>query len=202
MGTLRISATSERRKNKRIPLRFRIKIEIPTINGKIQRFMAETINVSKSGAIIDCSDKRLASGMGIQIKAPFGEAILAEVNETWIDKKTNRRHVSIRLIDPQEWSTPLKSVIDRQLKKKQHQIKLSARAYHQLKDYVTYLVETDKWNYKIKETMEMILDKHIREDTEFQRWQEEKVMEELHAWQEKSVREKVSGNLLRLRKPS
>jgi uncharacterized protein YbaR (Trm112 family) len=197
----KLASTNERRKNKRIELRFRIKIEIPKMNGRVQSFTAETISVSKSGAIIDCN-RELTAGMGIQIKPPFGEPILAEVNEHWIDKKTGNQHVSIRLIDPQEWSSPLKGVVERQLKRRLHPVKLNTKVYHQLKEYIGYLCETDRWNYKIRETIEMILEKHMREDQNFQKWQEEKIMEELQAWQDKSVTEEVNGNLVRLRKIS
>src|SRR5687767_14069952 len=93
------------RRNKRVRVRFPVRVEAPLADGRSRVLCAHTVVVSHAGATLDV-DEPIPEGMGLQVTPPFGGTLLAEVNGAWLDAETGRHRFSIRLIDPASWTSP------------------------------------------------------------------------------------------------
>src|SRR5918912_3092589 len=81
------------RRNKRVRVRFPIRVETPLGDGRTRVLCAHTVVVSHAGATLDV-DEPIALGMGLQVSPPFGGSLLAEGNGAWLDGETRRHRVS------------------------------------------------------------------------------------------------------------
>ena len=175
------------RKNRRIRLRFPVTVEVPAGEGRTRVLKAHTIIVSHAGATLDM-DETIPVEMGLQVMPPFGGAILAEVNDAWVDTRTGRHCVSIRLIDPPSWTSPERLTMPRDSISETASLSVPLRVWHMLAEYAAYLNETAGSEFTLGEAAEKIFEQTFLSDAKFQDWFAGKIMEDLQSWEEMSVR--------------
>lgn len=173
------------RRNTRVNIRFPITVEVPSGSGRTRVLKAETVVVSHAGATLDM-DETIPLEMGLQVTPPFGGTILAEVNGAWVDQRTGRHRVSIRLIDPTAWTSPERlKVADAEAETVA--VGLHPRAWQLLAEYTAFLNETNGGALAPGEAAQRIVEEAIVADVRFQDWFAAKIMEDLKAWEEVSV---------------
>ena len=173
------------RRNARVRLRFPVTVEVPSGGGRTRVLKAETVVVSHAGATLDM-DETIPLEMGLQVTPPFGGTILAEVNGAWVDQRTGRHRVSIRLIDPTAWTSPERlKVADAEAETVA--VGLHPRVWQLLAEYTSFLNETRGGALSPGEAAQRILEEMIVSDVNFQDWFAAKIMEDLKAWEEVSV---------------
>jgi hypothetical protein len=177
------------RRNKRVRVRFPVRIEAPLADGSASVICAHTVVVSHAGATLDV-DEPIALGMGLQVSPPFGGTLLAEVNGLWVDAETGRHRVSIRLIDPVSWTSPERFAAPAASAEPERvSVRLHPWVWQLLADYTAYLKETAAEPAQPGPVADGILERALLADEEFQRWFTAKITEDIEAWEKQYVRE-------------
>ena len=94
--------SSEHARSPRVPVNFSVVVEGETAGGKPFKTRASAIKVSRTGATI-VIDEEVALGARIRLTPPFGGRLEADVNGVWIDEGDGRRHIGVKLLDPNGW---------------------------------------------------------------------------------------------------
>jgi PilZ domain len=102
--TDRVSATraTQRPRSPRVPVNFTVELQGQTPDGAPFNVRAEAVLVSRGGATL-ITDVAVAAGTPVQLTAPFGRTLAAEVNGVWTDAEDGRQRIGIRLLDPHGW---------------------------------------------------------------------------------------------------
>lgn len=166
---------------------FPVTLEVPAGEGRTRVLTARTVMVSHAGATLDM-DEPIPEGMGLQVTPPFGGTILAEVNGVWVDRRSGRYEVSIRLIDPTSWTSPERLSVPGRAGSETHSIGVQSRSWQMLAEYTAYLNETADEDLTLTQAAEKILERVFLSDVKFQDWFAGKIMDDLQAWEEVSVR--------------
>ena len=175
------------RRNKRVRVRFPLKVEAPVGDGRSRVTCAHTVVVSHAGATLDV-DEPIALGMGLQVSPPFGGTLLAEVNGVWVDGETGRHRVSIRLIDPASWTSPERFAATAEGPERVS-VGLHPWVWQLLAEYTSYLRETAAEPAQPGPVADGILERVLLADEEFQRWFTAKITEDIEAWERQYVQE-------------
>jgi hypothetical protein len=93
---------SQRPRSPRVPVNFAVELEGTTGAGEPFRVTAEAVRVSRGGATL-VTDAPVAEGMTVRLTPPFGRPLEAEVNGVWTDEADGRRHIGVKLLDPNGW---------------------------------------------------------------------------------------------------
>ena len=176
------------RRNKRVKMRFPVRVEIPLDDGRTRVLQAETVVVSHAGATLDV-DEPIPEGMGLQVSPPFGGSLLAEVNGIWVDGETGRHRVSIRLLDPLSWTSPERFVAPPGHEPERVSVGIHPWVWQMLGEYTSYLKETSAEAASPDAVAEGILERALMSDGQFQKWFAAKITEDIEAWEEECVRE-------------
>ena len=177
------------RRNKRVRVRFPLKVEVPVADGRTRALCAHTVVVSHAGATLDV-DEPIPEGMGLQVTPPFGGTLLAEVNGVWVDDETGRHRVSIRLIDPVSWTSPERFAAPVASSDPERvSVRLHPWVWQLLAEYTAYLKETAADTLSPGPVADGILERALLADDEFQRWFTAKVTEDIEAWERQYVHE-------------
>ncbi len=94
--------SSARPRSPRVPVNFSVVVEGETADGKPFTSKAAAIKVSRIGATI-VIDEEVALGARIVLTPPFGGRFDATVNGVWIAESDGRRHIGVKLLDPDGW---------------------------------------------------------------------------------------------------
>ncbi|HEX8501067.1 MAG TPA: hypothetical protein VF659_10810 [Pyrinomonadaceae bacterium] len=177
------------RRNKRVRVRFPVRVELPLEDGRSRILRANTVVVSHAGATLDV-DEPIALGMGLQVSPPFGGTLLAEVNGVWLDEETGRHRVSIRLIDPASWTSPERFVAPAPgAGPERVNVGLHPWVWQLLAEYTAYLKETAEEPAQPGPVADGILERALLADEQFQRWFTGKINEDIEAWEKQYVQE-------------
>lgn len=176
------------RRNKRVRMRFPVRVEVPLGDGHTRVLNTHTVVVSHAGATLDV-DEPIPVGMGLQVSPPFGGSLLAEVNGGWIDGESGRHRVSIRLLDPLSWTSPERFNAPAGPEPEGVQVSIHPWVWQMLAEYITYLKETTAEESSPGRVAEGIIERALLADEEFQRWFTTKVTEDIEAWEQECVRE-------------
>lgn len=177
------------RRNKRVRVRFPVRVELPLDDGRARVLHAHTVVVSHAGATLDM-DETIPLGMGLQVSPPFGGALLAEVNGAWVDEETGRHRVSIRLLDPLSWTSPERfAAAPAPAPPERVSVGLHPWVWQLLADYTAYLKETASDPVTPGPVVDGILERALLADEEFQRWFTAKITEDIEAWERQYVNE-------------
>ena len=174
------------RRNKRVRVRFPVRVEMPLDDGRARALQAHTVVVSHAGATLDM-DETIPLGMGLQVSPPFGGTLLAEVNGAWVDEETGRHRVSIRLLDPASWTSPERFAA--MTSPERVSVGLNPWVWQLLADYTAYLKETAAEPVTPGPVADGILERALLADEEFQRWITAKITEDIEAWERQYVNE-------------
>jgi hypothetical protein len=176
------------RRNKRVRMRFPVRVEVPIDEGRTRVLQAHTVVVSHAGATLDV-DEPIPEGMGLQVSPPFGGSLLAEVNGVWVDAESGRHRISIRLLDPLSWTAPERFVAAPGHEPEGVGIRIHPWVRQMLGEYTNYLNETSPEASSTDAVAESILERALLADGQFQKWFAAKITEDIEAWEEECVRE-------------
>jgi hypothetical protein len=176
------------RRNKRVRMRFPVRVEVPVGDGSTRVLHAHTVVVSHAGATLEV-DEPIPEGMGLQVSPPFGGALLAEVNGGWLDRESGRQHVSIRLLDPLSWTSPERFAAHTGAEPERVNVSIHPWVWQTLAEYTTYLNETAAESTTADRVAEELLERALQADEQFQEWFAAKVTEEIEAWEAQCVHE-------------
>ena len=176
------------RRNKRVRVRFPVRVEVPLDDGRARVLNAHTVVVSHAGATLDV-DETIPLGMGLQVSPPFGGTLLAEVNGAWVDEETGRQRVSIRLLDPVSWTSPERFAAASGPYPERVSVGLNPWVWQLLADYTAYLKETAAEPVSPGPVADGILERALLADEECQRWFTAKITEDIEAWERQYVNE-------------
>jgi hypothetical protein len=176
------------RRNKRVRMRFPVRVEVPLDEGRARVLQAHTVMVSHAGATLDV-DEPIPEGMGLQVSPPFGGSLLAEVNGVWVDGESGRHRVSIRLLDPPSWTAPERFAADPNHAPDRVSVRVHPWVWQMLGEYAAYLTETAPEPSTLDEAAEAILERALLADAEFQKWFTAKITEDIEAWEAACVPE-------------
>lgn len=171
------------RKNTRIRMRFPLTVSMPGGRGRVREVPARTVVVSHAGATLDV-DEAVVVGLGVQLSPPFGGTLLAEVTGAWVDEQSGRHRASVRLIDPQSWTTPERFAEACQAGRRTPGTEIGARVRQMLADYSAYLGESGGEDSAAGRVAEQLLESVLLSDAGFQNWLAAKVECDLQAWVE------------------
>ncbi len=93
---------TQRPRNPRVPVNFTVELQWQPAGGAAQSMHAEAVRVSRGGATL-ISDADVAVGAIVQLTAPFGRTLAAEVNGVWTDAEDGRKRIGVKLLDPHGW---------------------------------------------------------------------------------------------------
>ena len=96
------AAATQRPRSPRVPVNFPVELQGRTSDGAPFSVRAEAVRVSRAGATL-ITDAAVAVGEVVQLTAPFGHALAAEVNGVWTDAEDGRQRVGVKLLDPHGW---------------------------------------------------------------------------------------------------
>ena len=177
------------RRNKRVRVRFPVRVELPLEDGRSRVLQAHTVVVSHAGATLDTAET-IPLGMGLQVSPPFGGTLLAEVNGAWVDEESGRHRVSIRLLDPVSWTSPQRfASASSNSDPEKVSVGLNPWVWQLLADYTAYLKETADEPASPGPVADGILERALLADEEFQRWITAKIAEDIEAWERQYVNE-------------
>jgi hypothetical protein len=174
------------RRNRRVRMRFPVRVEVPLDDGRTRVLQAHTVVVSHAGATLDL-DESIPEGMGLQVSPPFGGSLLAEVNGAWVDRESGRHHVSIRLLDPVSWTSPERFVAPAGQEPERVSLKIHPWVGQMLAEYTSYLNETSAASSPPDRVAEALLERVLLADEQFQKWFAAKITEDIEAWEEEYV---------------
>jgi hypothetical protein len=172
------------RKNRRVRFRFPVTLDVPASGGRLKTLRAHTLVVSHAGGTLDL-DESVAVDTGILVTPPFGGGILAEVTDSWVDRPTGRHRISIRLIDPDSWTSPER--FNYMTGAHNETLFLSPRISQMLMDYASYLEDREGLEVSPGAAAERIIEEAFLSDAKFQSWFATQIMDDLEAWEEVSV---------------
>jgi hypothetical protein len=176
------------RRNKRVRMRFPLRVEVPDDEGRTRVLQAHTVVVSHAGATLDM-DEPVPVGMGLQVSPPFGGSLLAEVNGLWVDGESGRHRVSIRLLDPLSWTSPERFVASPGHEPERVSVGIHPWVWQMLGEYAAYLNENAAEASSPDRVAEGILERALMNDAQFQKWFAAKIAEDIEAWEGECVRE-------------
>jgi len=176
------------RRNKRVRMRFPLRVEMPLDGGRTRVLHTHTVVVSHAGATLDV-DEPIPVGVGLQVSPPFGGSLLAEVNGAWLDGESGRHRISIRLLDPLSWTSPERFSSTTGVEPEGVQVGIHPWVWQMLADYITYLRETTGEESSLSSEAGGIIERALLSDNEFQHWLTAKITEDIEAWEEQYVRE-------------
>lgn len=171
------------RRNKRVRMRFPVRVEVPLDDGRTRVLQAHTVMVSHAGATLDV-DEPIAEGMGLQVSPPFGGSLLAEVNGLWVDAESGRHRVSIRLLDPLSWTSPERFVASPDHEPERVSIQIHPWLSQMLGEYTSYLNESAAEASTPDRVAEAVIEQTLLADERFQKWFTAKITEDIEAWEE------------------
>lgn len=171
------------RRNKRVKMRFPVRVEVPVGDGLTRVLQTHTVMVSHAGATLDV-DEPIPEGMGLQVSPPFGGSLLAEVNGVWIDGESGRHRVSIRLLDPLSWTSPERFIASPGHEPEGASVSIHPWVWQMLGEYTNYLNETAPEASTPDKVAEGILERALLSDEQFQKWFTVKITEDIEAWEE------------------
>ena len=174
-----------RRRVPRLILHFPVQIEVVARDGLPRKFEARTTEVSRYGATLECNES-ISVGVAVNLTLPFGGPFMAQVNGIWMEEETADYRLSIKLLDPPEWTAPTLAVSQTQ-PDDSTQIMLEPHTYYLLTAYQNYLQETLKQEQSLTEITHRLIKKALRFDTSFQKWMTQKIMDDLQSWEKDSV---------------
>ncbi len=93
---------TQRPRNPRVPVNFTVELQWQSAGRAAQSMHAEAVRVSRGGATL-ISDADVAVGATVQLTAPFGRTLTAEVNGVWTDAEDGRKRIGVKLLDPHGW---------------------------------------------------------------------------------------------------
>jgi len=93
---------TQRPRSPRVPVNFAVELTGQTSAGEPFSAQAEAVRVSRGGATL-VSEAAVAVGALVQLTAPFGRTLAAEVNGVWTDTEDGRQRIGVRLLDPHGW---------------------------------------------------------------------------------------------------
>ena len=93
---------TQRPRSPRVPVNFIVDLHGQTVAGEQFTVRAEAVRVSRGGATL-ITDAALTIGAVVQLTAPFGRTLAAEVNGVWTDAEDGRQRIGIKLLDPHGW---------------------------------------------------------------------------------------------------
>jgi hypothetical protein len=176
------------RRNRRVRVRFPVRVEVPVEDGRTRVLHAHTVVVSHAGATLDV-DEPIAEGMGLQVSPPFGGSLLAEVNGVWVDAASGRHHVSIRLLDPLSWTSPERFAAAPGHEPERVSVGVHPWVWQMLGEYTAFLNESAAEAASPDRVAEGILERALLADEQFQKWFAAKITEDIEAWEGEYVRE-------------
>ncbi|PYS90629.1 MAG: hypothetical protein DMF64_14600 [Acidobacteria bacterium] len=94
--------TTQRPRSPRVPVNFTVELQGRTSDGKPFNVRAEAVRVSRGGATL-ISEASVQLGAVVQLTAPFGRTLAAEVNGIWTDAEDGRQRIGVKLLDPHGW---------------------------------------------------------------------------------------------------
>ncbi|HEX8151340.1 MAG TPA: PilZ domain-containing protein [Pyrinomonadaceae bacterium] len=171
------------RRNRRVRMRFPVRVEVPVEEGRTRVLQAHTVVVSHAGATLDV-DEPIPEGMGLQVSPPFGGSLLAEVNGVWVDGESGRHRVSIRLLDPLSWTAPERFAADPDHEPERVNVRVHPWLWQMLGEYTAYRNETSAEASTLDGVAEGILERALLADVQFQKWFATKITEDIEAWEE------------------
>lgn len=174
------------RRNKRVKMRFPVRVEVPVEDGRTRVLQAHTVVVSHAGATLDV-DEPIPEGMGLQVSPPFGGSLLAEVNGVWVDGESGRHRVSIRLLDPLSWTSPERFVASPNHEPERVSVRIHPWVWQMLGEYTSYLNETSADESAPDRVAESILERALLADERFQKWFAAKISEDIEAWEDECL---------------
>lgn len=102
-GTLVVmSESSQRPRSPRVPVEFALDVEGTDAAGKSFQAKAKATKISRGGATL-LIDVDVPVGSTVQLVAPFGGKLTAEVNGSWIDDIDGNRRIGVKLLDANGW---------------------------------------------------------------------------------------------------
>jgi|ERR1041384_2867748 hypothetical protein len=93
---------TQRPRSPRVPVNFTVELQGQARDGQSFNTRAEAVRVSRGGATL-ISDAQVQLGAVVQLTAPFGRTLAAEVNGIWTDAEDGRQRIGVRLLDPHGW---------------------------------------------------------------------------------------------------
>jgi hypothetical protein len=184
---IQTDSKAARRRNKRVRIRFPVRVEMPLDDGRTRVLHTNTVVVSHAGATLDV-DEPIPVGVGLQVSPPFGGSLLAEVNGGWIDGESGRHRVSIRLLDPLSWTSPERFNSPAGPEPEGVQVGLHPWVWQMLAEYVAYLKDSSGDEPSPARVAEGIIERALLADGEFQRWFTAKITEDIEAWEQEYVK--------------
>jgi len=170
-----------RRRVPRLILHFPVQIEVVARDGLPRRIEARTTEVSRYGATLECNES-ISIGVAVNLTLPFGGPFMAQVNGIWMEEETADYRLSVKLLDPPEWTAPTLAFNQTQ-SDESTQIEIEPRTYYLLTAYQHYLQETPKQEQSLTGITHVLIKKALRFDTSFQNWMTLKIMDDLQAWE-------------------
>src|SRR4029078_6086960 len=98
---LRREAT-QRPRSPRVPVEFALDVEGTDASGQSFQAKANATKISRGGAKL-LIDVDVPVGSTVQLVAPFGVKLTAEVNGSWIDDIDVNRRIGVKLLDANGW---------------------------------------------------------------------------------------------------
>ena len=180
----------KQRRNKRVKMRFPVRVEFPLGNGRTRVLHTHTVVVSHAGATLDV-DEPVPVGMGVEVSPPFGGTLLAEVTSAWVEEESGRqRHrVSIRLLDPASWTSPERFVAPSVPDPESVTVGIHPWVWQMLLEYTAFLNTHAPGSASPGRAAESIIERALLADQEFQTWFTAKITEDIEAWEEQYVRQ-------------
>ena len=96
------AAHTQRPRSPRVPVNFTVELQGRTSDGEQFSARAEAVRVSRGGATL-ITDAAVGVGAVVQLTAPFGRTLAAEVNGVWTDAEDGRQRIGVKLLDPHGW---------------------------------------------------------------------------------------------------
>jgi hypothetical protein len=93
---------TQRPRSPRVPVEFALDVEGTDTSGKSFTAKAKAVKISRGGATL-LVDVDVAIGSQVKLVPPFGNALEAEVNGSWIDDIDGNRRIGVKLLDANGW---------------------------------------------------------------------------------------------------
>ncbi len=97
-----VTPATQRPRSPRVPVNFHVELQGETTGGAPFSVRAEAVRVSRGGATL-ITDAAVGLGAVVQLTAPFGRTLAAEVNGVWTDADDGRQRIGVKLLDPHGW---------------------------------------------------------------------------------------------------
>jgi hypothetical protein len=97
-----VAPHTQRPRSPRVPVNFTVDLHGQTSTGEPFTVRAEAVRVSRGGATL-ITEAAVGVGTVVQLTAPFGRTLAAEVNGVWTDAEDGRQRIGVKLLDPHGW---------------------------------------------------------------------------------------------------